>query len=405
MLAITNGPDRRSTPYHIVAEIRDPKNMDVARMVGKNEVELVLVGDLIARIIAQTCRQSGLSIIYTELMDFGGDEIYFKTEPALTGKTFGEALSSYEDSAVIGLFTKDGASKLNPPMETRLQDGDQIIAISADDDTIRLSGKTDLGIQQNAIQNRPMSVPAPERTLIIGWNWRAPTIVNELDNYVASGSMITIVADYPEGEAEIQRLCTPKNQAINYKMADTTDRRTLDDLDIPSYQHVIILCYSDMLEPQSADARTLITLLHLRDIEEKSGDKFSIVSEMLDIRNRALAEVTKADDFIVSDKLISLMLSQVSENKYLNAVFTDIFDPEGSEIYLKPASDYVALNQPVNFYTVLDVARSRGEVAFGYKLKAEATDAQKSYGVVVNPDKSKAVTFSKDDRIVVLAEN
>ena len=63
---------------------------------------------------------------------------------------------------------------------------------------------------------------------------------------------------------------------------------------------------------------------------------------MLDVRNRELAEVTQADDFIVSDKLISLMLAQVSENKDLNAVFDDLFDPDGSEIYLKPAADYVA---------------------------------------------------------------
>src|SRR6185295_484173 len=83
LLAITNAPDRRPEPYHVVAEIRNPKNVEVARMVGKDEVELLLVGDLISRIIAQTCRQSGLSIIYTELFDFGGDEIYFREEPSL----------------------------------------------------------------------------------------------------------------------------------------------------------------------------------------------------------------------------------------------------------------------------------------------------------------------------------
>ena len=67
---------------------------------------------------------------------------------------------------------------------------------------------------------------------------------------------------------------------------------------------------------------------------------------MLDDRNRELAEVTEADDFIVSDKLLSLMLSQISENKHLKAVFADLFDPEGSEIYVKPAVDYVAPASP-----------------------------------------------------------
>jgi len=405
MLAITNNPTRRVEPYHIVAEIRDPKNLEVAKMVGKNEVEIVLVGDLISRIIAQTCRQSGLSVVYTELMDFGGDEIYFKEESALTGKTFGEALVAYEDSAVIGIRPKAGGAQLNPPMDTRLQAGDQLIVISEDDDTIKLSGLNDLGIKASAFQTKDPTPPAPERTLILGWNWRAPSIINELDNYVASGSEVLVVADFAEGEAEITRLCPNlKNQAVTYREGDSTDRRTLDGLNVASYKHVIVLSYSDMLEPQKADARTLITLLHLRDISERAGQAFSIVTEMLDIRNRTLAEVTRADDFIVSDKLISLMLAQISENKELNAVFTDIFDPEGSEIYLKPASNYVKVGEPINFYTVVEAARRRGEIAFGYRIKALGTDPEKAYGVTVNPEKSATITFAERDRIVVLAE-
>jgi hypothetical protein len=149
----------------------------------------------------------------------------------------------------------------------------------------------------------------------------------------------------------------------------------------------------------------LITLLHLRDMGEQGHYDSRVVSEMLDVRNRELAEVTKADDFIVSNKLTSLMLSQVSENKELNAVFADMFDPEGSEIYLKPASDYIDLGKSINFYTVVEAARSRGHVALGYKLAAYAGDASKAYGVVVNPDKSSKITFSQDDRIVAVAED
>lgn len=405
LLAITNSPDRRPEPYHIVAEIQDQRNMEVVKMVGRDEVEPVLIGDLISRITVQTCRQSGLSVVYTELLDFGGDEIYFKAEPGLTGKTFGEALLAYEDSTIIGLRLKDGGVQLNPPVNSVVGGGDQIIAISEDDDTVRLSGLKDLGLNANAIRDAKGGEARPERTLILGWNWRVPTIINELDNYVAAGSAVTVVAAVEDGEAEIARQCPDIfNQKIAFQQGDTTDRRTLDALNIPSYNHVIILC-SDTLEQQQADAHALITLLHLRDIGDRSGNTFSIVSEMLDIRNRALAEVARADDFIVSEKLVSLMLSQVSENKELNAVFTDLFDPEGSEIYLKPVSNYVATGEPVNFYTVVEAARRRGEVAMGYRLKADAKDATKAYGVVVNPNKSEKIAFAEDDRVIVLAEN
>ena len=163
------------------------------------------------------------------------------------------------------------------------------------------------------------------------------------------------------------------------------------------------ICY-DQLDPQQADARTLITLLHLRDIAERTGSSFAIVSEMLDIRNRNLAEVTRAQDFIVSDRLISLMLAQVSEHKALNAILADIFDPEGSEIYLRPASGYVHPGVPVNFYTVVEAARRRSEIAIGYQLRRHAQDSERAYGVVVNPRKSESVTFEAGDRMIVIAE-
>src|SRR5262249_52910901 len=111
-----------------------------------------------------------------------------------------------------------------------------------------------------------------------------------------------------------------------------------------------------------------------------------------------------ADDFIVSDHLVSLLMTQVAENKYLKSVFDDLFGPEGSEIYLKPAEDYVRVGQMVNFYTVVESARRRNEVALGYRLQRYASSAEKAYGVVVNPDKSDPITFEAGDKVIVLAE-
>jgi hypothetical protein len=156
---------------------------------------------------------------------------------------------------------------------------------------------------------------------------------------------------------------------------------------------------------QQADTKTLITLLQLRDIEAKSGVEFNIVSEMLDDRNRELAEVTKADDFIVSDKLISLMLSQVSENQQLTEVFDTLFSSRGSEIYLRPAERYITPGATVDFYTVLEAARRRGETAIGYRIAEHSRTASRDYGVVVNPKKRESRQFAAGDKIIVLAED
>ena len=210
--------------------------------------------------------------------------------------------------------------------------------------------------------------------------------MRELEHYVGAGSQVLVVADHESAHEQVADCCPDSSRlTASFRFGDTTDRKTLESLELDCFQNVIILSYSDALPIQQADAGTLLTLLHLRDIADRFGYAFAIVSEMLDVRNRALAEVTQADDFIVSDQLISLILAQVSENKALNGIFQDIFDPEGSEIYLKPAGDYIKLGVAVNFYTVVESARQRGQTVIGYRLRANSGMAAKDYGVVVNP--------------------
>jgi voltage-gated potassium channel Kch len=404
LLAITNDPNRRPEAYHIVAEIHDPANLDIARMVGRDEVELVIVGTLIARITAQTCRQPGLSVVYTELLDFSGDEIYQSHQPALAGRTFGEALMAFDDSTIIGLVPAVGPPMLNPPMDTVIGHDDQLLAISRDDDTIRIATESPPPIDEAAILSTGHRTLQPERTLILGWNRRGPEVVRELDHYVQPGSDITVLTS-PDEHAAVEALRnTLTNQALQVVDGEPTNRVTLDSLEIGAYHHVVILS-REGLDVQRADARTLVALLHLRDIAAATGHRFSIVSEMLDVRNRSLAEVTRADDFIVSDRLISLYLTQVAENKRLSAVFEDLFNASGSELFLRPATDYVEPGRPVTFYTLTAAARQRSEVAIGYRLRALSTDATKDYGVIVNPRKSDPITLSADDRLIVLATN
>jgi hypothetical protein len=190
---------------------------------------------------------------------------------------------------------------------------------------------------------------------------------------------------------------------LNFKEADSSDRGVLDSLDIHGYHHILVLCNDDV-DGQLADSRTLVTLLHLRDMEQHSGGRFSIVSEMADDRNRALAQITQADDFIVSEKLISLLTTQISENPHLATVFAKLFDSDGSEIYLKGAEWYVQLGQQINFQTVVEAARWRGESAIGYRVTARSHEPP-TFGVVLNPNKADPVTLQPGDKVITLAEN
>ncbi len=412
ILAITNNPHRKPHPekYHIVAEIRDPRNVVIAEIAGKDEVQLVVFDHLISRITAQTCRQPGLSVVFTELLDFSGDEIYFADEPKLVGKSFVEAMYSYDSSTVIGLRFANGDIELKPKFDTIIQNGDKVITISESQEKIALSKITNFNIDNTAIKPFAYkSVIMPESTLIIGWNRRAPLIINELDNYVAKGSSITIVADSPNVEFDLEDQCDNlTHQTLEFRRGDTSSRKVLDNIHLEKFNHIIVLSQSGLEDVQATDARTLSTLLHLRDIADKKGQKYSIVSEMLDDRNRELAEVTNTDDFIVSVKIDSLMLSQIAENIELKMIFEDIFTAGGTAIYIRPASDYVELGKPVNFYTVVESARQKGHIALGMKIQSSekrySSDIKLAHGVIVNPQKQKEFFYTKDDSIIILAD-
>jgi ion channel POLLUX/CASTOR len=406
ILAITNHPNRRQGKYHIVAELREERNLEVARLVGKDEVELIIADDLIAKIISQTCRQSGLSVVYTDLMDFEGDEIYFARVPELAGKSFREALFAFRESSVIGIFCEYGSLVMQPQAATTVNPGDQLIVISRDDDSVLTTRDAINQFDESVIRAHREPNGRPETTLILGWNRRAPKIIRELDRYVADSSTITVVTDEPKVEEYLQNAGRELvHGTVRSLSLDITRRSVLDSLQCEQYDHIILLSNSDYLGIQEADAGTLITLLHLRDIGERLQKHLHIVSEMMDIRNRELADVTKADDFIVSDKLDSLMLAQISENKHLARVFNDLFDANGSEIYLKPVEDYVATGVELNFYTVLEAALRLNEIAFGYRRFAFSEDVTKGYGVVVNPVKDSRIVFERSDKIIVLAES
>ena len=404
VLAITNNPDRRGGRYHIVAEIRDVQNEEAAALVGGEEALFVRGEDLIARLTAQTCRQSGLSVVYTELLDFDGAEIYLREEPALIGRTYREALSAYEQSAVMGLLRADGSVLINPPMQTRIGHGDQVVAISEDDDTLLLSSASPTAPDSSRIIEAQPCAAAPERTLLLGGTDKAEAIVRELENYVAADSQVHVVSPDDGAHLPLLALNTQlQRQRLTLQVGDITRRATLDALDIPAFDHVILL--SDTRLPmQEADAQTLICLLHLRNIASASGKRMNIVSEMMDLRNRALAQVAQADDFIVSDKLVSLMLSQLAENRHLHAIFRELFGSEGSEIYLRPASQYLQGEAEVDFYTVVEAAARRGETAIGYRDASCADLAAEGYGVRVNPRKSAVRRYAAGDQLIALAE-
>jgi voltage-gated potassium channel Kch len=405
ILALVHDPRRRPDKYRIAAEIRDRANADLARLAGGDEAQPLVPDELVARLLVHSSRQPGLGAVYSRLLGAEGCEVRAVEQPAIAGTSFGDALMAYDTCTLIGLTDAAGRVYLNPPMETQIRPGMKAVLVAENAAAIEAPANP-RNVDHTAIALHRRQERKPDRTLMLGWNRRGPAIVFELSRHVAFGSLLTIAADTPELHQQAGALTIAGNNLqVEYGIVDTASRTALDGLNVPSYDHVLVLGYIDHLDPRTADMRTLMTLLNLRRIADAAHRRIGVVAEMVAGRSRDLAELTGAVDFVVSSRLVSLMLARASVNADIAAVFADLLDEQGSEFHMRPAELYLELEQPMSFYTVTEACRQHGEVAVGYVKAAGAgsVDAHRDGAVVVNPKKSEIVTFTLGDRLVVLA--
>jgi hypothetical protein len=243
-----------------------------------------------------------------------------------------------------------------------------------------------------------------EATLILGYNRRTPLVIAELADYAEPGSRVVLVADVPVDLATLPSAGDGgRTLAFEHRQGDTTDRDVLDSLDVPGYDRVILMSYSDDLATKRASARSLLTLLHLRDIAGASASRFAIVSEIVDREDTDLVKNAGVNDIVVSDDILSLLLTQVAENRHLAGVFQQLFQADGSEVYLRPVELYVK-HEPVSFATLTEAASRRAETAIGYWPAAVEDRGDRMFGILVNPPKAQVFTAAPGDRLIVLAE-
>jgi hypothetical protein len=177
-----------------------------------------------------------------------------------------------------------------------------------------------------------------------------------------------------------------------------------------NYDNIIILSQGNAVgSDERTDSETIIILLLLRNIfaerpEDAAGTK--LITEVLDSENQPLVARTGVNDFIISNRFVSMLLAQISEDSDIKRVYDDLFSEDGSEIYLKPASLYFeSFPIEVTFADMMAIAQQREECCLGVKVKALEQDMHRNFGVKLIPEKDAVYTLQADDTLVVLAED
>jgi len=127
---------------------------------------------------------------------------------------------------------------------------------------------------------------------------------------------------------------------------------------------------------------------------------------VLNSENQELITQTTVDDFLISNKMVSMIFAQLSEESSMKDVYSDMFDEEGSEFYLKPVSLYFdVLPSSVTFADMIGVALKRDEICLGVRIGKYTSSPKDNFGVNLNPKKNATFTLNDGDSLVVLADD
>jgi len=447
VLALTGGM-KYPPQGHVVVELRDSDNVPVVKLgisdkysaQEKDRSVLPLVGaQLIGRLMVQCSIEPGLARVFDHLLAFEYNEFYFSQWKQLVGNKFANACFSFEGAVCIGIFTADSVQVgeggrqsrvfLNPPGDTIIAEDDELIFIAEDDDTYSCSDNKFL-TPCGPCPDVPEPEQAPSRTLCIGWRRDMHEMVFEVDKWNAPSSNLTILAPGSEDdgywtapgpslEERIEELtaaeCTPanlRNIVLHHQVGNPMMRSDLTKVDLHTFDAVLVLtAEQEDKEGISSDSRSMVTMLLCRDIQRKAnsfellgGREPILIAEILDPRTADLVSIAAANDFMVSNRMVSEALAQMSQEINIHPLVEDLFNPEGNEMHIKDIRFYAAPGESLTFWELLARGRTRCEVVIGFYCQAFGDQ------LVINPtgdpvSKSDRILWSKGDRVVVISED
>lgn len=410
----TTGKGPNDEDFSIVAEIFNPAHREIVESTFPEHVVTVNTSDILAKLLVQTSRSVGLSVVYNEILSFDGCEMYFHN--AEWGNvTFSDIAYRFEDGVPMGIRKSSGEVMMNPSFDYRMQEDDDILIVADDDSTIQYESKP-VAIPNNFQLASERLSQKIEKELIIGWNHKAPIIIEEFSDYVKQDSIIHVMLNNPT-ELEYQEIEKLDKELDSIEITliekDYLNREHLLALEPFNYDNIIILAGSsndgEEVDVQLVDSENIVTLLLLRSIFNEYPDESKntkLITEVLDSQNYPLVVRAGVKDIIISNRLVSMIMAQISESRDIKQVYDDIFEEDGSEIYLKPASLYFK-EFPVDltFADMMATAQKRQEVCIGVKLKENESDSEKNNGVQLIPLKETSFTLTANDALVVLAED
>jgi len=394
----------------IIVEIFNDSKRELISYFNDDSIIAIDSWEIMGKLLVQTSLTSGLEMVYNEILSFDGGEMYFYEPENWNNTNFYELPFHFKDGVPIGVFNEEEGLVLRPPEDKHMEKGDQVLILAEDDSTIDFQVEKFISPIVKTMPDRRLA-QVEKKILFLGWHSVAEIFICESHDYLLEGSQFDIMIQEPNEELN-EKVKWLKEEYPNFNInLIQEDTMVLDSLAARnpfSYNNIIIL--SQELKdstPDKIDSDTLIILLLLRKLKPEHDDiKTKIITQVLNSENQEIITQTDVDDFIISNKLITMILAQLSEEPQIKTMYDDIFYEEGSEIYVKPANLYFDdFPQKMRFADAIGHCFQREEICIGIRKGNLGKDHDANFGVKLNLPKDEMIEIQADDFFVVLSED
>ena len=354
-----------------------------------NHITTLQTNSILAKMIAHSCTQTGLSQTFREVFDFEGSEFYLIDIPGILGMKFEEIMMSVSQATPVGIF-RDGKVIINPNPKTIITENDKVLVFSEEIDSAIL--KDEVIKRKNYPKVKMLDKDLSTDTVIIGHNETLPIILQELPENVScvylAGDEISKVE-----ERNLKKIASKRKLSLKSFHGNLHSENVL--LKLAKKAHHIVILNDHDRDVEEADMEAIFLLLNLRDIRKRYQLDFNITVEMQQEHNQKLVGRGDHTDFLVASSMSSLILAQLAESPEIIDVFREILSNEGNELYLKNAG----LIQLIGDYSIRDlrlIMLKQGYIFLGY------IDFEKNSYFNLSID--EVVTLTKEDSLIVLGK-
>ena len=404
----------------IVCEIHSDRDRNLAQNISNGTVKALNEVSVLSRMIAQLAiSRNGLSVVYGDMVGFDGNEFYFyRPEQGWSnGLTFKESINRFNNSTPMGIHTHEGKIILNPPKDMAVRGGDELIVFAEDDSTIKYF---DDPVYEPKIDSIPTVKTnlAHQRVGLLNWTTKTKIIVEKLCTYLPNESELEVFVSALNDEMENVKQSLDKSYPkikISIKVIDFNELKELEFINPQSFDSILILSPGGSTI-EEMDAYVISLLIRIRQILLASTDGKNknhkwpkLITEVMDSENIDIILNSGVEDFMVSNQFVSQIMAQVSEEPLALDVYDDLFRAEGSEIYIKPASNYFDFSEnktiKIKYGECIEAAQLREEIILGLQFYKAQKDKENMFGLKLIPDKNEIFTLNAQDGFIALAQD